>query len=91
VQPGAVSQATPAGCSTLALTKLVRGSGTFASSESHALILGSAGVDTISATGASNCVVGGGGKDIVTSTSTSVCLKGPTALASYRNCTVKTG
>ncbi len=91
VQALLISQQTPAGCSSLAIDKLVRGSGTFSSTESHALILGSAGVDTISATGAFNCIIGGAGKDNVTGTSSSVCIKGPTASAAYKVCTIKTG
>jgi hypothetical protein len=89
--PGAVSQATPAGCSTLGLTTLVRGSGTFSTTESHALVLGSAGIDTISATGAENCILAGAGKDRVTSTATSVCIIGPTTGSTYTNCTKKSG
>jgi signal peptidase I len=91
VVPGAVSQATPAGCSALALTTLVRGSGTFSTNESHALVLGSAGVDTISAPGTFNCIIGGAGKDKVTSTSSSVCIIGPTTGSTYTNCVKKTG
>ena len=91
VQGGAVTQASPAGCSTLPLVSLVlvSGSGTFTTSTSNALILGRSGVDTIHATGSRNCIVGGGGRDVVQSTSTSTCIIGPTTGATYSSCTKK--
>jgi signal peptidase I len=89
VQPGQVMQAAPANCSSLALTTLVRGTGTFSNSASHALVLGSAGVDRITSTGQYNCIVGGGGKDTVNAKSTDVCIIGPTAGTTYNVCSKK--
>jgi signal peptidase I len=83
---GAVSQGAPAGCSSLALTSLVTGSGNFSSSASHALILGDAGANTINSTGQYNCIVAGGGRDRVTAKSTSVCITGPGSGTSYSGC-----
>ena len=90
VQPGAVVQAAPAACTALSLTSLVIGSGTFSSGSSHALILGTAGVDRITASGGYNCIIGGAGKDTVNSTSTSVCIIGPTGGTRYVKCTAHT-
>ena len=90
VQPGQVMQAAPANCGGLALTSLLRGSGTFSNSASHVLILGSAGVDRITSTGQYNCIVGGGGKDTVNAKSTDVCIIGPTAGTTYNTCLKKT-
>src|ERR1700679_1461083 len=59
-QARTIMQLAPAGCSSLALTVLVQGSGTFSNSQSHALVLCSAGSTTITDTGTGNCIVGGG-------------------------------
>src|ERR1700722_10726148 len=42
-----IMQLAPAGCSSLSLTGLVQGSGTFSNGQSHALVLGTAGSNTI--------------------------------------------
>jgi signal peptidase I len=84
--PAAVSYDTPSGCSSLTLNSLVRGSGVFVNATSHALILGSAGVDTITDLGQDNCIVGGGGKDAVLGTLSDICIIGPTAGATYTLC-----
>jgi hypothetical protein len=73
-----IMQLAPAGCSSLSLTVLVQGSGTFSNSQSHALVLGSSGTNTITDTGTGNCIVGGGGTDSTTGTSTDICITGPT-------------
>jgi signal peptidase I len=78
VQPLQISQLAPAGCSSLTLTGLVQGSGTFSNSRSNTLVLGSSGANTISDTGNGDCIVGGGGSDAVTGTSTDICISGPT-------------
>ena len=52
-----IMQLAPAGCSSLSLTVLVQGSGTFSNSQSNALVLGSAGSNTITDTGTGNCIV----------------------------------
>jgi signal peptidase I len=87
---GSVAQGTPYGCSSLSLTQLVRGTGTFSNSASDVLILGTAGVDRITDTGQRNCIVGGGGKDVVTGTTGDFCIIGPTNGATYSKCTTKT-
>ena len=73
-----IMQLAPAGCSSLALTVLVQGTGTFSNSQSHALVLGSAGSNTITDTGTGNCIVAGGGTDSTTGTATDICITGPT-------------
>jgi len=84
------AQLAPTNCASLAVTTMVRNSGTFSNSTSHTLILGSAGVDTITDTGAFNCIVGGGGKDNVSATTTDVCIVGPVGSSTYTKCTKKT-
>jgi len=80
------SQLTPAGCSSLTLTSLVVKSGTFTNTASNALVLGSAGKDTITDNGAHNCIVGGGGSDTVTAVASDICIKGPSSGATYKKC-----
>ncbi len=87
VQALQISQLTPVGCSSLLLTKLVVGSGNFSTAATHALIVGSADAETITATGGHNCIVGGGGNDTVKAQSSDVCIVGPTNGANYRKCT----
>jgi hypothetical protein len=72
-----VAQLAPAGCSSLALTSLVQGSGTISNSRSNTLILGSAGADTITDTGSSNCIVAGAGANTVIGTAGDICISGP--------------
>jgi hypothetical protein len=74
----AVAQLAPGPCGTLALTALVVGSGPFTTAASGALVLGSAGTDTITASGSGNCIVAGGGTNTVVGTATDVCVTGPT-------------
>jgi hypothetical protein len=73
-----IMQLAPAGCSSLNLTVLVQGSGSFSNSQSHALVLGTAGSNTITDTGTGNCIVAGGGTDTTTGTATDICITGPT-------------
>jgi hypothetical protein len=73
-----IMQLAPAGCSSLSLTALVQGTGTFSNSQSHALVLGTSGSNTITDTGTGNCIVGGGGTDSTTGTATDICITGPT-------------
>jgi hypothetical protein len=73
-----IMQLAPAGCSSLSLTVLVQGTGTFSNSQSHALVLGTAGSNTITDTGTGNCIVAGGGTDTTTGTTTDICVTGPT-------------
>ncbi|HEY5267008.1 MAG TPA: signal peptidase I [Acidimicrobiales bacterium] len=78
VQARTISQLAPAGCSSLSLVSLVRGSGTFSNALSNALILESAGNDTLTDTGNDNCIVGGGGTNYVTGPTSDICVTGPT-------------
>lgn len=55
----------PAGCSTVTVTALLTGSGTFNGTAAAELVIGSSGVDTINARGGNDCVVGGGGNDAI--------------------------
>jgi len=73
-----ISQLAPVGCSSLALTSLVQGSGVFSNTVSKALVLGSAGADTITDSGTGNCIVGGGGTNTITGTASDICISGPT-------------
>ncbi len=82
-----ISQLTPAGCSSLALTSLVVKSGTASNNTSNALIVGSVNKDTLTDTGHFNCIVGGAGKDVVTANSTDICIIGPTGGTNYKQCT----
>jgi hypothetical protein len=78
VQARLIMQLAPPGCSSLNLTVLVQGSGSFSNSQSHALVLGTAGSNTITDTGTGNCIVGGSGTDTTTGTATDICITGPT-------------
>ncbi len=73
-----IAQLTPAGCNSLSLTSLVRGTGSFSNSISNALVLGGSGNDTITDTGSHNCIVPGGGTNHATGTATDICVTGPT-------------
>jgi hypothetical protein len=73
-----IMQLAPAGCSSLSLTALVQGTGSFLNSQSHVLVLGTAGSNTITDSGTGNCIVGGGGTDSTTGTATDICITGPT-------------
>jgi len=86
--PG-ITEFIPTSCDSLTLTLYVIGSGTFSNSLSHVIIIGSAGVDTITDHGSGNCIIGGGGKDKITAPSTDICIIGPTAGATYGSCTTK--
>lgn len=71
-----VPELAPSGCGGLGLGSIVAGSGTIDVSQSNALVLGSAGADTITSTGGYNCIVGGGGNDAVMGASSDVCVTG---------------
>lgn len=87
VQAGTIAQLRPTGCSSLTLSSLVAASGTFTNTASHALIVGTSGVDKITDDGSDNCIVGGGGKDTVKASPSDVCIVGPTKGATYTGCT----
>ena len=55
----------PSGCSSVTVAALFTGSGTFNSNNAAELVIGSAGVDTISAKNGDDCVVSGGGTDAI--------------------------
>ncbi len=55
----------PSNCGAITLTALFTGSGTFSSNNAAELVVGSAGVDTISARLGDDCVVAGGGDDAI--------------------------
>ena len=78
VQLRLVSQLAPAGCGSLNLTRLVTGSGVITNGLANALLLGSAGADTITDTGGNSCIVPGGGAGRVTGVPTDICISGPT-------------
>lgn len=69
----------PTDCSALALTATVAGSGTVTGTNGvAALILGGAGVDTITGKNSSECILGGGGNDSIAGGSgIDVCIGGP--------------
>jgi signal peptidase I len=84
-----ILQLAPTGCNTLTLTSIVFKSGTATNTVSHALVIGSPGVDTILDTGNNNCIVAGGGKDAITGVSTDICIAGLTIGATYTTCVKK--
>lgn len=55
----------PSGCSSVTVTALFTGAGTFSSNNAAELVIGSAGVDTINARNGNDCVVSGGGNDAI--------------------------
>ena len=67
----------PPACTSLYLTNIVSGSGTFMGTAANDLIIGSSGVDTIDGLGGNDCILGGGGDDILTGNEgTDVCIGG---------------
>lgn len=82
-----ISQLAPDGCSTLSLTTIVLASGTLTTAVSNALVLGTAGLDTITATSDhGDCFIGGGGKDVINANASDFCQIGPTTGAKYKGC-----
>lgn len=81
-----IAQLAPGGCGSLTLTKLVFAAGTFKTAASNALVLGTSGIENITATGGSDCFVGGGGKDTINVGATDFCEIGPTIGAKYKGC-----
>jgi hypothetical protein len=64
----------PSECASLALTKIVRGTGSITAT-GGTLVLASSAADTISASGGNNCIVGGAGTDSVNvTTGSAVCI-----------------
>ena len=55
----------PSACSGITLTALFTGSGIFSSNIAAELVIGSAGIDTISARNGDDCVVAGAGDDAI--------------------------
>lgn len=84
-----IAQLAPAGCSALTLNSLVMATGTSSNKLSNVLILGNAGINTLTDTGTGNCIVGGGGVDKITAPASDICIKGPTTGSTYGSCTVK--
>ena len=65
----------PSGCSSVAVTALVTGSGTFTGTTAAELLLGSAAVDSIGGAAGNDCLVGGNGNDTLNGgQGTDVCL-----------------
>ena len=76
----------PSTCSGITLSSIVTGSGTFSGTSAANLVLGSAGVDSISAAGGDDCVLGGGGNDALNGgAGTNVCIGGP-GTDTFTNC-----
>jgi hypothetical protein len=85
--PRQISQLAPGGCGSLGMTTIVFASGgKYNTAASNALVLGTAGVDTIGSSGSHNCFVGGGGKDVVNAHAGDFCKIGPTTGATYKGC-----
>lgn len=74
-----ISQLRPTQCAALTLTRILVGAGAISDPNGNAsLILGSAGVDTVTARDLSDCVVGGAGNDSINGgAGTDVCIGGP--------------
>jgi hypothetical protein len=77
VGPATANQLKPDACSSLTLTGIRVGSGTFSDSNAAHLVLGSAGVDSIRGQGGSDCILGGSGTLRCARRRTDVCIGGP--------------
>jgi Ca2+-binding RTX toxin-like protein len=65
-------------CSGISLQSIDAGSGTFSTSNSDELVLGSAGIDSINARNGDDCVVAGDGNDTINGgVGRDVCIGGP--------------
>lgn len=73
-----VNDKKPSECSSIALTTIVTGSGSFTAPKSSDLVLGSALVDTIAALDGDDCILGGGGNDALDGgKGYDICIGGP--------------
>lgn len=86
-QAMAVNDVKPSECAGITLTRILTGSGAISDPLSNAsLILGSAGVDTVTARDLNDCVVGGAGNDTINGgAGTDVCIGGP-GTDTFSNC-----
>ena len=77
--PVNIGQLAPTECAALSLTRILAGAGTISDPTGNAsLILGSAGIDTVTARDLSDCVVGGAGNDSINGgAGIDVCIGGP--------------
>jgi Ca2+-binding RTX toxin-like protein len=55
----------PSACSSITVTNIVGGSGTFSGTGGNDLILGSSGLDAISGGNGDDCIIGGSGLDTI--------------------------
>src|SRR4051812_27809030 len=86
VQPITVNDLKPPACAGITLTSLVTGSGIFAGTVGADLILGGAGVDTITGNNGDDCILGGGGLDQLSDNGgNDVCIAGRGG-ATYASC-----
>jgi Ca2+-binding RTX toxin-like protein len=77
----------PAACAALNLTEWISGSGTVnATSNANALVLGSAGIDTLRGKNGTDCLVGGAGADTLNGgAGTDTCIGGA-GVNTFMNC-----
>lgn len=77
----------PAACAALNLTEWISGSGTVnAPSNASALVLGSAGIDTLRGKNGTDCLVGGAGADTLNGgAGTDICIGGA-GVNTFMNC-----
>jgi Ca2+-binding RTX toxin-like protein len=83
-----VNDVKPSQCSAITLNRILTGAGVIIDANGNAsLILGSAGIDTISGRNRDDCIVGGAGDDAINGGGgTDVCIGGP-GTDTFVNCT----
>jgi Ca2+-binding RTX toxin-like protein len=80
----------PAFCAALNLNGMLTGSGIFSDSYQPHLVVGSAGVDSISGMGGNDCILGGGGNDALRGDGgIDVCIGGPGTDSFNLSCEVR--
>ncbi len=82
-----VNELTPAACAALNLAEWIAGSGSVtAPSNANALVLGSAGIDTLKGKNGTDCLVGGAGADTLNGgPGTDICIGGA-GINTFVNC-----
>lgn len=86
----ALSEGVPAECSSISVTNLVTGSGSFSGTSGNDLVLASSGIDSPNAGGGNDCIVAGDGADVINcGTGTDVAIGGPGIDTFNNNCETK--
>ena len=78
--PAGPNEIKPSECSSIGLSNIVAGSGTFSGGNSSDLVVAGAGSDTIQGLDGSDCILAGGGDDVIEGgPGADICLGGPGA------------